>query len=162
FECRVDSGPFEFCGYETDRIETALPDGSHTFSVRANDAAGNPDPSPATRTFVVDATAPEVKILTGPSGPTVNAKPSFTFEASGQSKLECALDPEVTQTEEPGWRACGGSTFDDAATALGDGSYLFRVRASDAAGNEALDFRAFTVDGQAPDTTIVSGPVGIT
>src|SRR5262249_6160918 len=76
FECRVDSGPFEFCGYETDRIETALPDGSHTFSVRANDAAGNPDPSPATRTFVVDATAPEVKILTGPSGPTVNANPS--------------------------------------------------------------------------------------
>ncbi len=31
-----------------------LPDGTYTFNVRATDAAGNVDPTPATRTFTID------------------------------------------------------------------------------------------------------------
>ena len=35
---------------------TSLPDGSYRFEVKAKDAAGNEDPSPATRSFSVDST----------------------------------------------------------------------------------------------------------
>jgi Ca2+-binding RTX toxin-like protein len=158
FQCRVDSASFEGCGFQSERLRR-LSDGSHNFAVRAVDRAGNVDPSPATRTFTVDATAPEVTILTGPSGPTMNAKPKFTFEASGQSKLQCALG---LAGSEPGWRTCTGSGFDEPSASLVDGSYIFRVEATDSAGNEAEDSRVFAVDRQAPDTTITAGPNGTT
>jgi hypothetical protein len=51
FECRVDSGAYAAC--TSPRTVAHLADGSHTFSVRAIDAVGNIDPSPATRSFSV-------------------------------------------------------------------------------------------------------------
>jgi len=55
FECRIDSDPFAGCSGPGDSDTTAaLPDGPHTFAVRASDAASNLDPSPATRAFTVD------------------------------------------------------------------------------------------------------------
>jgi Ca2+-binding RTX toxin-like protein len=162
FECRVDAAAFERCGYESQRIEPPLADGAHTFAVRAVDRVGNTDQSPATRAFSVDATAPQVEILTGPEGPTANAKPKFTFKASGQTNLQCALELTDGEGIEPAWAPCSGSTFHEPAAALADGSYLFQVLVADAAGNEARDARAFRVDRQSPDTTIISGPSGTT
>jgi hypothetical protein len=55
FECQVDTAGFVAC---TSPFTTAaLPDGSHTFQVRAKDAAGNVDPTPASQTFTVDTNA---------------------------------------------------------------------------------------------------------
>ena len=49
FECRLDSASFQPC---TSPYTTArLAKGTHTFQVRARDAAGNVDPSPASRSF---------------------------------------------------------------------------------------------------------------
>ena len=48
----------------------ALADGSHTFEVRATDAAGNIDATPASRSFTVDTAAPQTTIDSGPTGPT--------------------------------------------------------------------------------------------
>jgi Glycosyl hydrolase family 71 len=54
FECSLDSAAFSSCtspqGY------SGLANGSHTFSVRSTDIAGNTDQSPATRTFTVNVT----------------------------------------------------------------------------------------------------------
>ena len=51
FECSVDGEPFHVC---TRPFTTHhLADGQHTFAVRAIDAAGNVDPTPAQRTFTV-------------------------------------------------------------------------------------------------------------
>jgi hypothetical protein len=51
FQCKVDSGPLASCS--SPRTTASLGNGGHTFSVRAVDGAGNPDLSPATRSFTV-------------------------------------------------------------------------------------------------------------
>ncbi|KRA31021.1 MULTISPECIES: ELWxxDGT repeat protein [unclassified Nocardioides] len=45
FECRVDTGPYVACA-SPHRL--SVPFGQHTFAVRARDASGNVDPTPAT------------------------------------------------------------------------------------------------------------------
>ena len=60
FQCQVDDQPFADClGGKT---FTGLAEGSHTATFRAEDAAGNQDPTPATRTFTVDTTVYKAKI----------------------------------------------------------------------------------------------------
>jgi hypothetical protein len=53
FECSLDGAPLTPC-LETGATYSGLPEGSHTFSVRAIDAAMNVDPTPAERTWTVD------------------------------------------------------------------------------------------------------------
>jgi Tol biopolymer transport system component len=60
FECSLDGGAFLPCD-APDELRP-LSDGEHTFAVRAIDAAGNTDPTPATRTFTV-GTNPNRKCL---------------------------------------------------------------------------------------------------
>ena len=52
-QCRIDSEPFAEC--TSPKTFTGLSDGLHTAEFRAEDAAGNQDPTPASRTFMVDA-----------------------------------------------------------------------------------------------------------
>jgi hypothetical protein len=54
YECSIDGGPFTPCAspYTT----PVLAPGAHTFSVRALDPSGNPDPTPETRSFTTPAT----------------------------------------------------------------------------------------------------------
>lgn len=53
FECRLDDGGWAPC--TSPRSFEALAVGSHTFEVRATDAAGNVDSSPASRTWAITA-----------------------------------------------------------------------------------------------------------
>ncbi len=155
FECRLDTGSFAPC--TSPKSYSGLADGAHSVEVRATDAAGNTDASPASRAFTVDTVAPSLSIDSGPSGPTTNPSPSFGFSAEGGSTLSCSID-----TGSPSFGACSGASSHSPAAPLADDSYTFRVRATDAAGNQSTQTRSFTVDATAPDTTIDSGPSGLT
>jgi len=51
FECRLNAGAFAACA--SPATFSGLAAGPHTFAVRAVDAVGNADPTPATRSFTV-------------------------------------------------------------------------------------------------------------
>jgi hypothetical protein len=51
--CRLDGGAWNACDSASGRQYPSLGAGSHTFDVKAVDAAGNEDPSPASRTWTV-------------------------------------------------------------------------------------------------------------
>lgn len=53
FSCKLDSGDYKACS--SPRTLVPLADGAHTFSVRATDPNGT-DPTPAVRSFTVEAT----------------------------------------------------------------------------------------------------------
>jgi hypothetical protein len=165
FECRVDSGAWADC--TSPWITATLADGAHSVAVRATDAAGNTDASPATRSFTVatgppsDTTAPDTTITDGPSATTNDDTPTFAFTASeAGSVFECRVDAQP-------WGNC---TTPWTTPSLSDGPHTVSVRATDVAGNtDALPAtRAFTVvaappdDTTAPDTSLTSGPSGTT
>jgi hypothetical protein len=61
FACSVDGGPFEPCS--SPHTTAHLADGQHTFAVRATDALGNTDPTPASVTFTVQPRCTLVRIV---------------------------------------------------------------------------------------------------
>jgi hypothetical protein len=121
FQCKLDNRTWSSC--TSGKTYTGLPQGSHTFRVRAKDSAGTKDPSPAERTWKVDTVAPNTTITsTSVSGKSA----TFSFSSSeAGSTFECRLDGGP-------WQACSSPM---SYGNLKHGSHSFRVRAIDAAGN---------------------------
>jgi Concanavalin A-like lectin/glucanases superfamily len=132
-----------------------LADGTYVFAVRAIDAAGNPDNSPASQTFTVDATAPDTSIASGPAGPTNDATPEFAFAGTEAGSFECRYHP--IGDAPPAFAPCSSP---HSLGPLADAGYVFEVAATDAAGNRdgSAATRTFTVDTTAPATEITGGP----
>lgn len=124
FECRIDGALYGDC--TSPHVEQGLADGSHRFEVRAKDASGNSDPTPAVAEFVVDATPPETRIDSGPAAETSERSATFSFSGSeGGVGFECKFD-------DGSFAPCSSPhTTGD----LSDGAHRFEVVATDAAGN---------------------------
>jgi hypothetical protein len=156
FECKLDAGAYGAC--TSPKSYSGLSTGSHTFSVRATDAAGNTDATPASQTWTInppaDTTPPDTSITAGPSGPTNDATPAFAFASTESgSTFACRVDSG----------AYGACTSPWTTPALSDGGHSVSVRATDAAGNTdaTAATRSFTVDTATPHTTITSSPVAL-
>jgi hypothetical protein len=156
FECRLDSS--DEAAWETcspPQSYSSLSDGPHSFEVRASDAAGNTDATPAQASFATDTTAPETTILSAPSGVIGDTSASFEFGASEEGGFECRFD----SVNAADWTPCSSpQTY----PSLADGSHNFEVRALDAAGNvdPSPAVAEFAVDTTSPQTTITSAPSG--
>jgi HYR domain len=76
FECSLEGGAFASCS--SPQSYAGLGDGTHSFAVRAIDAAGNADPTPAAHTWTIRTAAPTLHVpadrvveATGPNGAVV-------------------------------------------------------------------------------------------
>jgi myo-inositol-hexaphosphate 3-phosphohydrolase len=87
FACSLDGGAFVSCSSPTSY--TLLAEGAHTFAVRASDAAGNTDSSPATRTWTVDLTPPSVSAVSPADGAT-SVSPATDVHASFSEDIDPA------------------------------------------------------------------------
>jgi hypothetical protein len=125
FRCAVDDGPIGVC--PTPFTPAALDDGQHSIAFIAVDASGNPGAG-VTRTFSVDATAPETKLTTVPrktiKTKSKRKKVSIAFSSEVAATYECSLDGAA-------FSACTSPTTYD----LKKGAHVIEVRSVDAVGN---------------------------
>lgn len=149
FECSIDSSPFAAC--PSPSTFAGLSDGTHAFRVRAVDAAGNTDATPAEYTWEIDSQAPETFLDVAPADPSADEDATFVFSSDdGTATFECSLDGAV-------FVACPSPHIE---AGLSDGPHTFRVRAVDGAGNVDATpaTTTWTVDTGAPQTAIDSAP----
>jgi hypothetical protein len=153
FQCKLDTSGFSAC--TSPKSYSGLTAGSHSFSVRAIDAAGNVDATPASYTWRIDVTAPNTTITSAPPSSTNSTSAGFSFASSEVgSSFQCKLDAA-------NYASCASPK---AYSGLAAGSHTFSVRARDAAGNwdgTPASYR-WTIDLTAPDTTITAAPASTT
>jgi hypothetical protein len=124
FQCSLDGGATQPCTSPFTFVP--LPDGPHTLAVQAIDGSSNVDPTPATRSFTVDTTAPETAIGSHPKPKTKSRTATFTFSSNEPgSTFLCSYDSKP-------YAACGASFTTPKLTR---GLHRFDVLATDSAGN---------------------------
>jgi hypothetical protein len=172
FECRLDGGPWGACS--SPKTYSALAVGSHTFDVRAIDAAGNADPTPDTHTWTIDTTlppitldAPEDGALTNDTTPTFSGVASLAPGASATVNVyvyrQVPGSPDQLVETLAAARAVSDGTYSVAASpALTEGTYVAHAGQSVSGGTATSAQHVFTVDTTAPQTTVLGGPTGST
>lgn len=158
FECKLDAASFAAC--TSPQSYSGLSDGSHTFQVRAIDAAGNVDPSPASYSWTVDLLPPQTFIDGNPSDPSNDSFARFHYRGIDNHTDESLLSFEC-KLDDSAFAPCPLDLT--SYSGLLDGSHTFQVRATDAAGNVQQLPATFTwtVDTTAPtDTPQLSGTLG--
>ncbi|WJW93806.1 Ig-like domain-containing protein [Enterobacter pseudoroggenkampii] len=152
--------------------DTALGEGSHSFTVRATDPQGNVSAVSAPWSVVVDLTAPTVPTLDTvndnvPGGITGNLTSGQvtndstpTISGTGLAGSTVHIMNNGTQIGTAVVDGSGNWSFTPTAP-LGDGSYALRVYATDAAGNASANSSvfAFTVDTAAPGVPVVTSVI---
>jgi hypothetical protein len=162
FQCRMDSSAPEAWEPCTSAKQYAgLEEGVHKFEVRAADAAGNTDSTPASFSWSVDTKAPDTSITDKPAALVNVATASFSFNGSdggsGLASFQCRLDSNAPEA----WEAC---TSARQYSGLSEGSHKFEVRALDQAGNPDATPASHTwqIDLTPPAVSVNSGPAGLT
>jgi hypothetical protein len=144
--CQLDGGAFTGCpsGFTT----PPLPDGRHTFGVKAVDDAGNAS-GVTTYTWTIDTVHPLVSITSAPPLLTNQTNASFSFVANKPgSTYRCALDGG----------AFGSCSSPRLYNNLSNGSHTFAVRGVWLALVGPPTEYTWRVDTVPPQTTITSTP----
>ncbi|CAH3849126.1 hypothetical protein AI2797V1_3761, partial [Enterobacter cloacae] len=152
--------------------DTALVEGSHSFTVRATDPLGNVSAISAPWSVVVDLTAPTVPTLDNvnddvpggvlgnlTSGQVTNDS-TPTISGTGQVGSTIHIMNNGTQIGTAVVDGSGNWSFTPTAP-LDDGSYSLRAYATDTAGNASANSSvfAFTVDTAAPGIPVVTSVI---
>ncbi|WP_147444562.1 MULTISPECIES: Ig-like domain-containing protein [Corallococcus] len=153
FECLVDDRPLvPDC---VSPYTVTVGNGSHIFTVRAKDAAGNRDQTPETYSWVVDGTPPDVTIKSKPAAKTNEQVAKFIFESTApKATFPCQLDTL------PAIEDC---TANYTSGVLAPGPHMLVVRARNLAGSESPPARwDWVIDTNLPDTIISKAPPELT
>src|SRR5206468_1503507 len=164
---RLDGGSWSTC--TSPHTTAALAEGSHTFDVRATDAAGNTGGTPASHTWSIDLGPPTVTItapatyINGSDPSTYNVTASspdgdvtrVDFYECSNASVDCAtgswtqFDTDNTAPYAGNWSTPGT-----------DGKRALRAVAVDASLNAGEDVRTVTIDRTAPSGVTISYPNG--
>jgi len=151
FQCQLDLSAWAAC--PSPKSYSGIANGPHTFSVVARDAGGLLDTSPATVTWTKDTTAPDTILApSGPTGSTTETTGTFTFSSEVGATFQCKLDQVLPLPVVPGaWGACASPM---PVGPLGDGTWTFSVKATDANGliDATPATRTWKIDSTPPET----------
>ncbi len=144
------------------KILNGLTDGPHFFTVRAKDASGNIDPTPAIRNFTVDTTPPELSNISVSQITSHSALVTWSTSepASSQVSYGYSMPSESTTPVDTNAVTVHSVTLENLRV---DTTVRFAVQSRDRAGNprtsEEMTFRTTPVKEAAPpETTLVRGP----
>src|SRR4026208_1286464 len=133
FECSMDAKPFVTC-VSTNTVNVG--DGTHTFSVRSEDNAGNKDSTPASFTWTVDTTPPMTSIISAIDGNnnTISdngnsESTSIRFNFSGTDTGGAGVDHLECNIDNSKYVACTSPFV--FLNILKDGIHTFNVRSID-------------------------------
>ena len=158
FQCAIDAPDannpaFEDC--TSPIIYSDLVEGVHNIKVRAIDAVGNVDDSPAEFQWEVDLTPPDTVVVNSPDSLTNLTTANFEFSSTEiNSIFQCAIDSNV-------FVSCSNiKTYSD----LSEGIRNFSVQAIDEAGNidQSPAMVSWEIDITPPETSISDGPASPT
>ena len=148
FECSLDDAVFGPCTSPKDYA--GLAGGSHTFRVRAIDAAGNADATPAARTWTVDTTKPTITITTPADGGT------YSLDQVANANYSCQDTAGGSGLKSCQGTVANGSAIDAAST----GTKTFTVIATDNAGNQHSVTHTYSVVAGVPSDCTIVGTSG--
>ena len=169
FSWQIDEVGWTDFAPETTANLTGLAGGAHTFRVKARDAAGNVDETPAERAFSVDTTAPSGLTVTDDGDTTTSHTQLHALWAaedpeSGIAEFQCAIG---TASADPGsgyvvdWKSAGTATeATETGLSLESGqTYYWYVKARNAAGlwSEAAASNGITVEMWLPTSIMFVG-----
>ena len=167
FQCQLDGGAWGLCTSPISYFNLA--NGSHTFAVEAIDGAGNIDMTGQSATWTVNTALPAISFQSPANGSYTNdSTPAFTGvagTAAGNSSTVQVLvysgtDVSGTPVQTLTTTAASEGSWTATAATLPDGTYAAYAQQSGSAGTATSDVHSFTVDTQAPTTTITVGPPG--
>ena len=169
FSWQIDEVGWTDFAPETTANLTGLAGGAHTFRVKARDAAGNVDETPAERAFSVDTTAPSGLTVTDDGDTTTSHTQLHALWAaedpeSGIAEFQCAIG---TASADPGsgyivdWKSAGTATeaTETGLTLESGQTYYWYVKARNAAGlwSEAAASNGITVEMWLPTSIMFVG-----
>jgi len=148
FQCSLDGAPWSACA--SPKSYAGLLDGGHGFRVRAIDAAGNVDASPAARSWRIDATKPTIKGIRPRSNATTQDRTprlSAVVRDSGSNlrKVNIRLSVDGKRVTRFSYDAARDRLQYVPPRALKVGKHSATVVAKDAAGNRAAKTWSFKV-----------------
>ncbi len=150
----------------------ALPQGAHSFTVTATDAAGNASAPSAAYAVTIDTAAPAVPVIGSvtddvapvvgnvANGGTTNDTIPVIAGTGAEANATISVFDNGTLLGTTTANGAGAWSFTPPA-ALPQGPHSFTVRATDAAGNVSAPSAAYaiTIDTAAPASTVVIGSV---
>ena len=166
YENRLDGGLWSGFTPQTSFMVAGLSDDMHRFEVRARDASGNVDTTPAVYEWLIDATPPAARIVTPSSQAVVRGDTTIVGTTADPRLRRWRVDFKPADgswaADSVGLAPWTTDGRDEASLAawdtrvVPDGTYDVRLTVQDDLGLEAIDDVRVLVDNVAPFADVTS------